>query len=449
MNYPEDLKPRLHPAPKTQALYEQALNTIPGGTGLLSKRPEQFAPGAWPAYFSAAQGCEVTDLDGNVYVDMSLGGILACPLGYADPDVNAAVCERINRGNMSTLNPPEEVELAQRLCELHPWAKEVRFTRSGGEISTVAVRIARATTGRDKVAISGYHGWHDWYLAACLPSRDSLAGHLFGLDPYGVPKALNGLTQPFLHNDFESFDKMIREHGEDLACVIMEPMRNEPPLPGFLEHVKSEAHRVGALLIFDEISIGFRLALGGAHLTLGVNPDIAVFAKALGNGFPIGAVIGSSAAMEGAHKSFISSTYWTEAIGPTAALATLKKMAATRSWEQGIEIGRKVLDIWAELAKRYDLPIALVDTNPAMPRFKFTVKNDQYRTLFTLYMLAEGYLAGTAFNPMLTHTDEVLAAYRKAVERTFAKLRRVIDLGCAEELVSGKEARSGFGRLVR
>jgi len=183
---------------KNEALYEHAKKRIPGGTQLLSKRPEMFCPDQWPAYFTKARGCEVWDIDGNHYYDMSINGVGACLLGFADPDVTQAVCERIRHGSMCTLNAPEEVELADMLCEIHPWADQARFTRCGGETAAAAVRIARATTDRSLVAICGYHGWHDWYLAANLGESDALRGHLLpGLEPLGVAPGVNCAAPPF------------------------------------------------------------------------------------------------------------------------------------------------------------------------------------------------------------------------------------------------------------
>ncbi|MCE5251715.1 aminotransferase class III-fold pyridoxal phosphate-dependent enzyme, partial [bacterium] len=293
----------------TRDLYDHAKRVIPGGTQLLSKRPEMMAPELWPAYYREARGCEVWDLDGRHYWDLSTNGIGSCLLGYRHPAVTRAVQRRIRYGSMSTLNPPEEVGLADLLCGLHPWAGRVRFARTGGESMAVAVRIARATTDRSIIAVCGYSGWHDWYLAANLGEDDSLRGHLLpGLEPLGVPRELRGTTVTFRYNSREEFQNVIDRHGDRLAAVVMEPARYNDPGPGFLEHVRDETHRNGALLVFDEITIGWRLTCGGAHLKFGVVPDIAVFAKALGNGHPVAAIIGTPEAMEGAHSSFISST---------------------------------------------------------------------------------------------------------------------------------------------
>ena len=306
---------------KSQHLYLKAKSIIPGGTQLLSKRPEMFAPDVWPAYFSRAKGCEVWGIDGNHYYDMSTNGIGSCLLGYADPDVSEAVIKRIKDGSMCTLNPPEEVELAERLCHIHPWAQQVRLARTGGGIGAVAARIARATTKRSKIAVCGYHGWHDWYLAANISGDDSLNGHLLpGLNPAGVPRQLCETTVTFKYNQLEQLEDIVNKHGDDLAAVVMEPTRYNDPEDNFLEKVKQLTSKCGALLIFDEITIGWRLCFGGAHLKYQVQPDMAIFAKALGNGHPIAAVLGTKEAMEGANISFISSTYWTESVGPVASI---------------------------------------------------------------------------------------------------------------------------------
>ena len=187
-----------------QKLYKKAKKLIPGGTMLLSKRPEMFLPEHWPSYFSKAKGCSVWDLDGNELIDMSIMGIGTNTLGYGNAVVDNAVKETVNKGNMSTLNCPEEVYLAERLVEINPWADMVRFARSGGEANSIAIRIARAASAKDKVAICGYHGWHDWYLSANHNGNDDLSGHLLeGLSPKGVPENLKNTVYPFNYNNFE------------------------------------------------------------------------------------------------------------------------------------------------------------------------------------------------------------------------------------------------------
>src|SRR5690606_15159947 len=274
-----------------------------------------------------------------------------------DPDVNRAVIAAVEAGSMATLNCPEEVELAELLIELHPWARMVRYTRSGGEAMSVAVRLARAATGRDVIAFCGYHGWHDWYLAANLAEGSSLDGHLLpGLSPAGVPRGLHGTMLPFQYNRPEELRAIVREHGK-LAAILMEPVRNHMPDPGSLEEVRELATAAGAVLIFDEITSAFRLNTGGAHLTFSVTPDVAVLAKGMSNGYPMGAIIGTREVMEAAQTSFISSTYWTERIGPAAAMATIRKHRAANAAAHLVAIGKRVQDGWSAAASAQGLPV--------------------------------------------------------------------------------------------
>jgi len=442
------LKPRESRA--GQRLYEHAKSRIPGGVQLLSKRPETFLPDQWPAYFCAARGCETWDLDGNRYYDMTINAVGSCLLGFRDPDVTRAVQRRINLGSMCTLNAPEEVELAELLCDIHPWAEQARFARSGGEIAAIAARIARATTGRSKIAICGYHGWQDWYLAANLGDSDNLTGHLLpGLDPDGVPPELRGTTLPFAYNDREALQRVLDQHGDELAAIIMEPVRHNDPDPAYLPFVQDSAHRYGALLIFDEITIGWRTIYGGAHLRFAVNPDMAIFAKTLSNGFPMAAVIGATEAMEGAHHSFISSTYWTESIGPTAALATLQKMACIDVPAHVARIGRQLSASWMQLAETHLLPIEVVDACPALVHFRWVHSlANELRTLYTQLMLNRGFLAGQALYATLAHTEEIMEKYDRAIDEVFAHIAESLKKGTVHDELRGPVAHSGFRRLV-
>lgn len=434
---------------RTQQLYETAKTIIPGGTQLLSKRPELMAPNRWPAYFSEARGCEVWDLDGKHYYDMSTNGIGSCLLGYRDEGVTRAVKRRLNLGSMSSLNPPEEVELAQRLLAIHPWTDQTKFTRSGGEACSAAVRIARATTDRSVVAVGGYHGWHDWYLAANLGENDALSGHLMpGLDPLGVPRQLRDTTAAFRMNDRAAFDEIIHRHGQQLAAVIMEPCRHEDPEPGFLEYVRDCVHQCGALLIFDEITIGWRLHRGGAHLKFGIHPDIAVYAKALGNGHPIGAVVGTNAAMEGAHHSFISSTYWTESIGPAASLAVLDRMEEVDVPGFVADVGKKIAAVWKTYAVQSGLPVKVHGGYPCLAKFEFQHElSNQLSTLYTVKMLQRGFLAGTSIYPTLAHGKKIVDLYSHAVGEVFEELAALLNSGDFAELHKTEQAHRGFGRL--
>jgi glutamate-1-semialdehyde 2,1-aminomutase len=433
---------------KGQALYAKARKLIPGGTQLLSKRPEMFLPGGWPSYYVKAKGAELTDLDGNTFTDMCIGGIGATVLGYADPDVDGAVKAAIDAGGMTTLNCPEEVELAELLVELHPWARMARFSRAGGEAMAIAVRIARAFTGKQIIAFCGYHGWHDWYISANLADDSTLDGHLLaGLAPKGVPRGLKGLMQPFHYNDLDGLKKLAKEHGANLAAIVMEPVRN-PPAPGFLAGVRQVADETGAVLLFDEVTAGFRLNTGGIHMTLGVEPDIAVFAKALGNGYPISAIIGREPVMAAAQETFISSTAWTERLGSVAALATLKKHRAQNVPAHLVRIGERVMKGWQNAADGAGLKIELSGIAP-LAHVSFKVEKPQaVRTLFTQMMLDRGYLAKDAFYAMYAHTDAQVDGFAAACGEVFELLAAAIKAGRVEDSLRGPVAHSGFQRLT-
>lgn len=435
---------------QTQKLYEHAKKHIPGSVQLLSKRPENMAPDRWPAYYREARGCEVWDLDGRHYYDMSTNAVGACLLGYRDPDVTQAVIRRVQLGSMCSLNAPEEVELSNLLCSIHPWATQTRFAKGGGEACAIAVRIARATTDRSIVAICGYHGWQDWYLAANLGEDDSLRGHLLsGLKPWGVPRELRGTALTFTYNDRNALQSIIEQYGDRLAAVIMEPCRNDYPAPGFLEFVRECTKHVGALLIFDEVSIGWRLYHGGAHLKLGITPDIAVFAKAMGNGHPVAAIIGTDEAMQGAHESFISSTYWTEGVGPAAAIATIHKLEKHQVAAFVDRAGKRILHSWRRHSDSYHIPIDLEDAIPCLAQFRFHHESsEKLRTLYTQKMLDRGFLAGTAIYPTYAHNDAIIDRYDHAIEEVFSEIRNILEHGNIDKSLNGKVAFSGFKRLV-
>ncbi len=429
-----------------QKLWKRAKRIIPGGNMLLSKRAEMFLPERWPAYFSRAKDCRVWDLDGNEYIDMCIMGIGTNTLGYGHPEVDEAVYRTVAAGNMSTFNCPEEVYLAERLVELHPWADMVRLARTGGEANAIAIRIARAASGRDKVAFCGYHGWHDWYLAANLGDEQTLDGHLLpGLEPKGVPRNLKGSVLPFNYNDFSELEALVQKH--DIGVIKMEVSRNMGPQEGFLEDVRQLATDRDIVLIFDECTSGFRQAFGGLHKCYGVEPDMAVFGKTLGNGYAISAVIGRREVMEAAQSTFISSTFWTERIGPAAALKTLEVMERERSWERITEIGRDIGRRWQALARKHDLPIQISGL-PALIGFSFPVPDMlKYKTLITQEMLKKGYLAATSVYVCTEHTPEVVDAYFEELDPIFALISECESGRSVDDLLEGPVCHSGFKRL--
>lgn len=429
-----------------QKLWKRAKQIIPGGNMLLSKRAEMFLPEQWPAYFSKAKGCTVWDLDGNAYTDMSIMGIGTNILGYGHSEVDAAVRQTVEAGNMSTFNCPEEVYLAEKLIGLHPWADMARLARSGGEANAVAIRIARAASGKDKVAVCGYHGWHDWYLSANLGDDENLAGHLLpGLDPKGVPQNLRGTVFPFNYNNYAELEDLVNAH--DIGVIKMEVVRNQGPEDNFLQKVRQLATSRGIVLIFDECTSGFRQSLGGLHKLYGVEPDMAMFGKAMGNGYAITATIGRREVMEAAQSTFISSTFWTERIGPSAALKTLEVMERVQSWESITRTGLEIRSGWQRLADKHGL---LVDHwgLPALTGFTFRSNNAlAYKTLLTQEMLAKGYLAGNSVYVCTEHTPEVLAGFFDALDPIFELVKECEDGRDITSLLKGPVCHGGFKRL--
>jgi glutamate-1-semialdehyde 2,1-aminomutase len=429
-----------------QKLWRRAKKVIPGGNMLLSKRPEMFLPGKWPTYYSKSKGCKVWDLDGNEYVDMSIMGIGTNILGYGHSEVDDAVMKTVQSGNMSTLNCPEEVYLSEKLVEIHKWADMVRFARSGGEANAISIRIARAASGRDKVAVCGYHGWHDWYLSANLNNIKELDGHLLpGLEPNGVPRNLQGTVYPFTYNNYEELENLVKKH--DIGVIKMEVQRNSAPDTNFLQNVRKLADQKEIILIFDECTTGFRETFGGIHKKYDVEPDMAMFGKAMGNGYAITAIIGRREIMEAAQSSFISSTFWTERIGPTAGLKTLEIMEREKTWEKITQIGLNIKDRWQKIADLNDIKITQSGI-PALASFSIKSKNAlAYKTLITQEMLSKGYLAGNSIYVCTEHNSEVIDRYFEILNNVFKLIGECEKGYDVKKLLKGEICHNGFKRL--
>lgn len=389
---------------------KEAKEIIPGGTQLLSKRSEIY-----PQYYSKAKGCEVWDLEGKKYIDFASMGIGTCLLGYADDDVNEAVKECIDKGSMSTLNPPEEYELAELLLKLHPRMGMIRYARTGGEAMCIAVRTARAYTGRDKVAFCGYHGWHDWYLAANLVVPTKLDIHLLpNLPIKGVPKCLKGTAIPFELDEIEQLREILKD--KEIGTVVIEVMRHKYPMPYFFEEVRRLATENDVVLIFDEITIGWRDRITE------IIPDIVVYAKGISNGYPMAVVMGKKEVMEAINETFISSTYWTERIGPTAALATINKLIKCNVIGHINNIGLMIWKGWLRLAKKHKLNISVLPP-PALITFKFNYPNvTELAEIFSREMLRLGYIAGMSVYVTYAHTEEIVIKYLENVDKVFKKI---------------------------
>jgi glutamate-1-semialdehyde 2,1-aminomutase len=430
-----------------QKLYEKAKKIIPGGTMLLSKRPEMFLPDFWPAYFSSAKGCKVWDLDGKELIDMSIMGIGTNSLGYGYDDVDNAVINAVKMGNMSTLNCPEEVALAEKLIEINPWADMVRFARSGGEANAIAIRIARAASGKDGVAICGYHGWHDWYLSTNLNDGDGLSDHLLpGLDPLGVPKNLKNTVFPFTYNNFDELQLIVEKH--DIGVIKMEVLRNFEPEDNFLQKIRNLATEKGIVLIFDECTSGFRETYGGIFNKFKIIPDMTMFGKTIGNGYALTAVVGKREIMEAAQKTFISSTFWTERIGPTAALKTLEIMEKLRSWEIITAKGVQMQKGWIKLAESHSIKITLSGI-PALATYSFDhLDSLKFKTYLTQEMLKRGFIGSTNFYASIAHDDYLFDRYFNELDKIYKDISKYIheDMDISEKL-DGPVCHNGFRRL--
>ena len=429
-------------------LWDKAKKIIPGGTQLLSKRSEMFLPEQWPSYYKKAKGVDVWDLDNNKYIDMSIMGVGACILGYADDDVNEAVKKAIDAGSMCTLNCSEEVELAELLLHLHPWADMVRYAKTGGEAMAIAVRIARAYTKKDKIALCGYHGWHDWYLAANLADDKNLDGHLLpGLEPLGVPRGLKGTAIPFNYNEIEELEEIIKNNN--IGTIVVEPIRHQKPKNNFLEDVRRTADDINAVLIFDEITSGWRMNVGGIHELYKVYPDIAVYGKGMSNGFPMAAIVGKGEVMDVAQNSFISSTYWTDRIGPVASIATINKMLENNVPSHLCKIGNLISMCWRNLAKEHELRIDIMGI-PPLTTFIFDYGKDTQalHTLFTQEMLSRGILASKSVYVSYSHSEEHIETYLESVDEVFNILKKTIENNDIYNLLKGPVAHEGFKRLT-
>ena len=427
-----------------QKMWKRAKNIIPGGSMLFSKNPDLYLPNFWPAYFEKTKGCNVWDLEGRRYLDVSTMGVGTNILGYSRKEVDDAVRKVIDKGNMSTLNSKEEVLLAEKLIQIHPWAEKVRFARTGGEAAAIAVRIARAATGRDKVAICGYHGWHDWYLSANLSNSDNLNSHLMrNLPIQGVQKNLKNSAYTFEYNNFHQLEKIVSQNK--IAAVVMEVSRNEKPKQNFLEKIRKLTKNKNIVLIFDECTSGFRETFGGLHLKYKVNPDIATFGKALGNGYAINAIIGSNSVMDYANSTFISSTFWTERIGSAAGLKTLEIMQKIKSWEIISNLGVKIKDKWESLSKKHNIKLNIQGLD-ALPRFDFKNKNNlYYKTFISQEFLKEKILASNSIYLCIGHTPKILNNYFDILDFVFSKIKKSINDGnSAQELLNGPICISGI-----
>ena len=433
---------------KGQVYWERAKKIIPGGTHLFSKRPDNFLPRLWPVYYSKAKGCKIWDLENKKYSDLCSMGLGTNLLGYSNKQVDNFVIEKLKQSNVSTLNSLEDYFLAEKLIQIHPWFDMVRFTRTGGEANSVAIRIARAATGKDKIAFCGYHGWHDWYLSSNINKKTNLNNLLMGgLNPSGVPKNLKNTSFPFVYNDFESLEKIVSQNS-DIGIIKMEVMRNIEPKNQFLKKVRALANKKNIVLIFDECTSGFRGNLGGLHKKYGIIPDMVIFGKALGNGYPINAILGKKEVMEAAQKTFISSTFWTERLGPSAALKTISEMEKSKSWEIIANTNKRIKSKWKQIAKENNLKIQ-IDGMLGIPSFRINHKDwNLFKTYITQEMLNKKILATNTIYISTVHNNKILSNYFEELNLNIKKIRKCISSELhIDEILKVPESKTGFYRL--
>lgn len=402
---------------KSHAMFQRASKVIPLGSQTFSKSHLSYPEGEAPLFLSHGRGGRVWDVDGNEYIDM-VNGLLPNVLGYDDPDVTRAVTKQLARGVTLSLATELEVILAEELVKLIPCAEMVRFGKNGSDATAGAIRLARAYTGRDRVAVCGYHGWQDWYIGSTLRNK-------------GVPQVVRDLTHTFPYNDLDALDKLLKNHPGEFAAVMMEPMNFVSPASGYLEGVRDLAHRHGALFVLDEIITGFRYHLGGAQSMFGVTPDIATFGKSMGNGFPIAAVVGRADIMREMEEIFFSFTFGGEGVSLAAAIAVVQKMqrepVIETLWQRGQVLIDAINGLIDELKLQHVLEVvgkpcwSLLQIKDCAPYTSWQIK-----TLFLQEVLERGVLTGGAHNVCYAHTaediDYVVAVYREV----FAILAAVV-----------------------
>ncbi len=430
-------------------LYREAKELFPYGTQLFSRRPELGALGEAPIYFEKMKNAHFWDVDGNEFIDTAMG-IGPVILGYCYDKVDNAVKEQIDKGVLGSINNALEIKVAQTIVDMVPSAEMVKFCKSGGEADAIAVRIARGYTRKEKVLFCGYHGWHDWYLAANLESDSSLDQHLLpGLSPKGVPKSLSGTCLPFEYNNLEQLNELLKNNAGEVACIIMEPTRFKQPDKEYLESVRKLADEHKCVLIFDEVITGFRMSKGGAQEYYGVTPDLSTFAKAIANGYPLAAVVGQRKIMETQADNFISSTYWSDCTSLAAGLATLNEINNEPVIETINKIGHTLISHMKQMAQKHNIAVDVLGHGFDFTlNFNYADDSTKIMTLFIQEMIARGIYTNGVFYPCYTHTSENVEKIMLAVDEVFSLLKHGIGKNKINQLLKAPVRQTGFRRLT-
>lgn len=405
---------------KSEELLERSLKTIPLGSQTFSKSKTALPFGVSPYFVAHAKGSRFWDVDGNEYIDY-VNGLACVTLGYCDPDVDAAVKSQMESGVTFSIPHTLEMEIAELLVDLIPCAEKVRFAKNGSDVTSGAIRVARAVTGRNRIAVCGYHGWQDWYIGST--SRD-----------LGVPPVVKNLTHAFKFNDLPSLEAILDAHSEEFAAVILEPMNSTYPANGFLEGVQALCRKHGALLVFDETITGFRYAKGGAQQEFGVTPDLATFGKGIANGYPLSALVGKAEYMNVVEEIFFSGTFGGETLSLAAAGAVIKKISREPVIETLKIRGEQILDgVNRVIADGAMSEILSISGHPTWSFLQFKAANGfsalEIKTLFLQEVFRRGiYTLGT-HNLSYAHSSADVDALLNCYSEVFSLLKTAITTG--------------------
>ena len=420
---------------KSNAFFARAKKTIPLASQTFSKSSQQWVEGAAPLFLQSGKGCRVTDLDGNTYIDYVMG-LLPVVLGYCDPDVDGAIRAQLDEGITFSLAHPKEAALAERLVELIPCAEMVRFGKNGSDVTTGAIRLARAHTGRSKVAICGYHGWHDWYIGTTTRSL-------------GVPNAVRDLSANFPYNDAAALERLLKAEPESFAAVILEAGGTQVPAPGFLQRLRELTTHYGVVLVFDEVITGFRLHMAGAQAHYGVTPDLACFGKAMGNGMPISGLVGRAEIMRKIEDIFFSTTFGGEVLSIAAALATIDKLqredVIARLWRRGEKLRDGATATLRQRGLGEFVSFAGEGWWPRIKIGKAPVAQNLLISLLRQEFNANGLLLGASFNLSLAHdNDAVMQETISAIDTAAGAVRDALDSPDPAARLRGKAVQPTF-----
>ncbi len=420
---------------RSEMLWKRAADLIPAGTQTLSKGPTQYVTGLAPKYLQRGKGCRVWDVDGNEYIDYTMA-LLPVILGYAHEATDEAIRRQLKDGITFTLMHPLEVELSEVLVDIIPCAEMVRFGKNGSDATAAAVRLARAFNGRDRIFCCGYHGWQDWYIGTTSRSR-------------GVPRAVRELTSVFRYNDIGSLEELFGRHRGEVACVIMEPFGMDEPEGNFLGEVRDLTHRNGALLVFDEIITGFRLALGGAQEYFGVEPDLATVGKGMANGMPISAVVGRREFMKEFEEVFFSFTFGGETLSLAASLSTIEFIRRENVIEHLWRQGKKLRDGYNRIAE--DAGMAEVTKCRGLPPVNYPIFNGsngfkplEVKSFFQQECIRRGVLFSGRHNLCFSHADEDIAFTLSVYEEAMRLLGDVLEKKTLLQELRGEVVRPVF-----